>query len=282
MNPTGPDTGTERVVRGGSWDFTARFCRVSGRRSYHPNGGYVCNGLRLVLDNVETYTVNGATFKMINVEGGTFTMGASDNDTEAYDNEKPAHQVTLSNYSIGETEVTQELWVAVMGNNPSSHKGDMQYPVENVSWVNCQTFIDKLNEMTGKTFRLPTEAEWEYAARGGNMSHGYLYAGSNNIDEVAWYRNNSNAITHPVSSKLPNELGLYDMSGNVYEWCQDWYEDYSSAHQTNPTGPASGVLRIGRGGGASSFGYAKYCRVTYRDKFSPSYVTYVIGLRLAM
>ncbi len=237
----------------------------------------------------ETYTVNGVSFKMVAVEGGTFTMGATaEQGSDALDNEKPAHEVTLSSFSIGETEVTQALWQAVMGSNPSDFTGDLNHPVETVSWNDCQTFITKLNEMTGKTFRLPTEAEWEFAARGGNLSQGYKYAGSNTIGDVAWYDGNSYALgsshpdygTHPVGTKAPNELGLYDMSGNVWEWCQDWYGSYSSSPSTNPTGPASGSYRVNRGG--SWFLSAWYCHVSNRSSDSPSYANNDVGLRLAL
>ena len=162
---------------------------------------------------------------------------------------------------IGKTEVTQELWEAVMGSNPSEFNGS-NLPVENVSWEDCQTFIRKLNALTGKNFRLPTEAEWEYAARGGNNSRGYKYSGSNTVSNVAWYKDNSSSTTHPVATKAPNELGIYDMSGNVEEWCNDGYGDYTSASQTNPTGPNSGSDRVYRGG--SWFYYAFACRVSGR------------------
>ncbi|MBR6284417.1 MAG: SUMF1/EgtB/PvdO family nonheme iron enzyme, partial [Muribaculaceae bacterium] len=228
-----------------------------------------------------TFTVNGVTFKMVAVEGGTFTMGATEEQgSDAYDWEKPTHQVTLSSYSIGETEVTQALWQAVMGSNPSHFTGNLQRPVERVSWNDCQTFITKLNELTGATFRLLTEAEWEYAARGGNKSKGYKYAGSNTIGGVAWYSSNSSSTTHPVATKAPNELGLYDMSGNVWEWCQDWYGNYSSEAQTNPTGPTSGSSRVDRGGGGISG--ARNCRVSNRDLLTPSLTPYDQGLRLAL
>ena len=207
----------------------------------------------------EIFTVGGVSFKMIPVEGGTFTMGATaEQGSDAYDWEKPAHEVTLSSYCIGDAEVTQALWQAVMGSNPSYFTGNLQRPVERVSWNDCQTFITKLNQLTGKTFRLPTEAEWEYAARGGNKSQGYKYAGSNTLGDVAWYDGNSSSTTHPVATKAPNELGLYDMSGNVWEWCQDWYGSYSSGAQTNPTGPTLGSARVYRGG--SWYYYASSCR----------------------
>jgi formylglycine-generating enzyme required for sulfatase activity len=229
---------------------------------------------------IETFTVNGVSFNMIKVQGGTFTMGAtSEQGSEADSDEKPTHQVTLSDYMIGETEVTQELWQAVKGSNPSDFSGT-NLPVERVSWNDCHTFITKLNELTGKTFRLPTEAEWEYAARGGNKSKGYKYAGSNTLSDVAWYTDNSGSKTHTVKLKQANELGLYDMSGNVWEWCQDWYGSYSSAAQTNPTGPTSGSDRVLRGG---SWNYnARRCRVSYRNYNTPTITIYYLGLRLAL
>ena len=156
-------------------------------------------------------------------------MGAtSEQGEDADSDEKPAHQVTLSDYYIGETEVTQALWKAVMGTNPSNFKGDSN-PVEKVSWNDCQEFIRKLNSLTGRTFRLPTEAEWECAARGGNQSKGYKYSGSNKIKDVAWYDGNSKDKTHAVKTKPSNELGLYDMSGNVNEWCWDLYGAYDGS-----------------------------------------------------
>ena len=223
----------------------------------------------------KVYTVNGVSFKMIAVKGGTFQMGSDD----GYEWEKPVHQVTLSDYYIGETEVTQELWTAVMGSNPSKFTGNMQRPVEMVSWNDCQTFISKLNQLTGETFRLPTEAQWEYAARGGNKSKGYIYSGSNEIDEVAWYEYNSGGMTHPVQTKAPNELGIYDMTGNVYEWCTDWYGAYSSAAQTDPTGPATGSDRVYRGGSWGSD--ATFCRVANRNNYTPTNSYFHLGLRLA-
>ena len=230
---------------------------------------------------IETFTVHGVAFKMVRVVGGTFQMGAtSEQGSDADSDETPVHSVTLSDYYIGQTEVTQELWKAVMGSNPSYFKGDNQRPVEKVNWNDCQEFIEKLNRLTGKNFRLPTEAEWEYAARGGNKSRGYKYSGSNNPDAVAWYYYNSGSKTHPVATKQSNELGLYDMSGNVYEWCQDWYGGYKSNSQTNPTGASKGSRRVLRGGswGSSAGGV----RVSDRDDYSPDYRDSNLGLRLAL
>ena len=208
------------------------------------------------------FSIGNVRFEMVRVEGGTFTMGATaEQGSDANEDEKPAHQVTLSSYMIGKTEVTQELWEAVMGSNPSDFKGS-NLPVEEVSWEDCQTFIRKLNALTGKNFRLPTEAEWEFAARGGNNSRGYKYSGSNTVSNVAWYKDNSSSTTHPVATKAPNELGIYDMSGNVWEWCSDWYGSYSSSSQYNPTGSNTGSSRVLRGG--SWFYYAFACRVSGR------------------
>ena len=216
---------------------------------------------------------------MVYVEGGTFTMGATSEQQEPDYDEKPTHRVSLSSFYIGKYEVTQALWKAVMGSNPSNRKGD-NLPVENVSWNDCQTFLRKLNAMTGKNFRLPTEAEWEFAARGGNRSRGYQYSGSKKINDVAWYYNNSGGETHPVGTKAPNELGIYDMSGNVWEWCQDWKGSYSSSTQTNPKGPSSGSFRVNRGG---SWGNnARCCRVANRYDYAPGGRYSCLGLRLAL
>ena len=230
--------------------------------------------------NSGKFTVNGVSFEMVCVEGGTFHMGAtSEQEDDADSDEKPVHSVTLSSYYIGKTEVTQALWQAVMGSNPSYFKGSA-LPVESVSWDDCQEFIQKLNRLTGRNFRLPTEAEWEFACRGGNNSRGYKYSGSNDIDNVAWYWDNSGGKTHPVGTKAPNELGIYDMSGNVWEWCSDWYADYTSYSQTDPTGPQSGSGRVRRGGG---WGYcARDCRSSNRDGRIPTYRIIHLGLRLAL
>ncbi len=237
------------------------------------------------------FTVGGVSFQMIAIDGGTFTMGVDSAAVEAGVanlDELPAHEVTLSPYSIGQTEVTQELWQAVMGTNPSSFTGDLQRPVEQVSWDDCQEFISRLNAITGKNFRLPTEAEWEYAARGAAKSHGTLYAGSDVINDVSWYYFNSYAVgvdspdygTHPVAMKHGNELGLYDMCGNVYEWCADWYAPYTEEAQVNPVGPETGLRRVTRGGGWFSTGAEN--RITFRNYESPGSRNYSLGLRLAL
>ena len=233
----------------------------------------------VAVEGSRTFTVNGVKFTMVPVEGGTFTMGAtSEQGSDAEEDEKPAHRVTLCDYYIAQTEVTQALWEAVMGSNPSFFEGD-NLPVEQVSWNDCQVFIQKLNQLTGKQFRLPTEAEWEYAARGGRKSQGYKYAGGNNIGSVAWYTGNSGIETHPIGTKQANELGIYDMSGNVYEWCSDWYGDYTSSSQSDPQGPSSGSGRVGRGGDYGSS--AGYCRVSNRYGILPGCRGDNLGLRLS-
>ncbi|MCR5193852.1 MAG: formylglycine-generating enzyme family protein [Bacteroidales bacterium] len=284
--------------------------------------------------NAMTVTVKGVSFRMIRVQGGTFTMGATaEQGSDADDDEKPAHKVTLSTYYIGETEVTQELWQAVMGSNPSRYKpketnaaqcsydafvadakrlnakkpgtmrvptrqewyaamvttsGTLKRPVEDVCWDDCQKFIRRLNQLTGKKFRLPTEAEWEFAARGGTKSRGYKYSGGNDIGTVAWYTVNaedkgessSDYGTHVVKTKQPNELGIYDMAGNVWELCQDCYGNYSDGAQTSPQGPSTGSCRVGRGG---SWNYsASQCRTSNRFCFIPHHSFNFVGLRLVL
>ena len=234
-----------------------------------------------VSDNAISIPVkNGINIDMVRVEAGTFTMGATAEMEDPNDNEKPTHRVTLTNdYYIGKYEVTQALWQTVMGNNPSMFKGD-NLPVEQVSWDDCQEFISKLNRITGKMFRLPTEAEWEYAARGGNKSRDYQYSGSNNLFDVAWFWNISGNKTHAVGTKQANELGIYDMSGNVCEWCQDWYGKYNSSSQVNPTGANSGLDRVYRGGGWRNG--ARGCHSSCRDGYAPGYRYNVLGLRLVL
>ncbi len=230
----------------------------------------------------ETITARGATFNMIFVQGGTFTMGAtSEQGTEdPGSNEYPTHKVTLSDYYIGETEVTQDLWISVMGGNDPAVHQSLPNPVENVSWNDCQEFIARLNQITGKHFRLPTEAEWEYAARGGAYQSDYKYSGSNNYADVAWYCENSNYTTHPVKQKQPNKLGIYDMSGNVHEWCYDVYGLYTAEAQTNPQGSNSSSDHVIRGG--AWLNTSNYCRVSYRYCYCVSQKNQYLGLRLAM
>lgn len=235
----------------------------------------------------KNFTVNGVTFTMVYVDGGSFMMGSSE-DPPGYtlNQERPVHKVTLSGYYIGKYEVSQRLWQAVMGSDPSPYKNPMpdnefiDVPVHNVSWNDCQEFIRKLNKLTGRQFRLPTEAEWEFAARGGVKSRGYKYAGSDNPSLVAWFDRKSPTYIGPSRDRRGNELGIYDMSGNVCEWCQDWYGDYSKSAQTNPKGPSSGSSRVNRGGG---WAYPLVlCRVTFRNWGSPSHAGSYVGLRLAL
>ena len=227
----------------------------------------------------EIFSIYGVTFAMIKVEGGTFTMGAtSEQGSDAESNEKPKHKVTLSDYYIGQTEVTQELWEAVMGTTIQQQRdkenrslvlkgtGD-RYPMYFVNLYECQQFVKALNsllynKLNGKKFALPTEAQWEFAARGGTKSNTYKYSGSNDINIVAWYSYNAQSSSHKVGLKAPNELGIYDMSGNVWEWCQDWYGGYKGFSQTNPTGSDKGNGYVYRGG--SWYNGAQSSRVSYR------------------
>lgn len=224
---------------------------------------------------------DGISIEMVKVEGGTFMMGATPEMKNSWTEERPIHQVTLTNdYYIGKYEVTQSLWCALMDNNPSYFKGD-NLPVEQVSWDDCQKFIYKLNDITGRKFRLPTEAEWEYAARGGKKSRGYQYSGSNKISDVAWYSSNSEHKTQPVGLKLANELGLYDMSGNVDEWCFDRFGFYSALSQTNPLGADDGICRVYRGGSWEQT--AGFCRSSDRSNYGTSKNRiYNLGFRLAL
>ena len=220
--------------------------------------------------------------EMVFVLGGTFIMGCTDGHiSDCSPNEIPAHQVTVSSYNIGKYPITQAQWKAVMGNNPSHFKGD-NLPVEQITWNEVQKFLLRLNEKTGKNYRLPTEAEWEYAARGGDKSKGYRYSGSNNVNDVAWYDKNSGGSTHPVGTKQPNELGIYDMSGNVYEWVQDIYKvGYPSSHQINPTGPTSGTAhRVLRGGNWNRD--VSRCRVSDRATGEKGWKNSMFGFRVVL
>lgn len=217
---------------------------------------------------------------MVRVEGSTFMMGATpEQGEEAFNDEKPTHRVTLSTFYIGRYPVTQEQWKAVMGSNPSYFQGE-RHPVEQVNWMDCQDFVQKLSEMTGMTFRLPTEAEWEYAARGGKKSKGYKYSGGDLLPQVAWYNDNSGSTSHEIGQKSPNELGLYDMSGNIWEWVQDWKGDFTEGDQINPTGPETGDERICRGGGWNR--EHDRCRVSYRGDDLPDLRYRSLGLRVVL
>jgi len=220
------------------------------------------------------------SFVMKRIKGGTFCMGGTSDMDIPYDDEKPTHHVTIDNYYIGETEVTQEIWKTVMGNNPSVFRGD-RLPVECVSWLDCQRFIKRLNKITGRKFRLPTEAEWEFAARGGNNSKQYKFSGSDNLLSVAWYKDNSDQKTHDVKTSRSNELGLYDMSGNVWEWCQDCKMPYPEHRQKNPLGVgASDAEYVIRGGCWDDI--ENDCRPSMRNECAPNDVYSTIGFRLAL
>jgi formylglycine-generating enzyme required for sulfatase activity len=221
--------------------------------------------------------------RMVKVEGGSYVMGCADEkDTSCYYWEKPAHKVTISEFYIGKFPVTQKEWEVIMGYNPTFSKQCPDCPVENVSHNDAMKFIEKLNMLSGKNYRLPTEAEWEFAARGGNKSKGYRYAGDNDIKAVAWYHGNSGKGTQPVGKLKPNELGLYDMSGNVWQWCSDWFygEYYSHSPTENPKGPdgTNDNQRVVRGG---SWWYeAPHCRVTNRDRYTTDAKDDDVGFRL--
>ena len=218
--------------------------------------------------------------EMVFVAGGSFTMGCTfEQGSDCASDEKPSHEVQLTGFAIAKYEVTQALWKQVMGNNPSRFKGD-SLPVENVTWDDVQVFLQRLNAKTGKNYRLPTEAEWEYAARGGQQSRQTMFAGGSELETVAWCSSNAENSTHNVGTRQPNELGLYDMSGNVWEWCSDYYGQYPSDKQTNPTGAKKGTARIVRGGCYAAVG--RQCRVASRKSLYQGGKDYMTGFRLAM
>ncbi len=226
----------------------------------------------------QTFTIDSVTFTMIGVEGGTFTMGATQDMLDPYDDELPMHKVTLSSFMLGETEVTQALWEAVLDYNPSNFLHP-ELPVDNVAWEECQDFIDRLNGLTHQHFRLPTEAEWEYACRGGQKSRHTPFSGSQVLDEVGWYKGNCKE-PQPTRLLMPNELGLYDMAGNVWEWCSDYYASYPEDSVVNPKGPLEGNYHVCRGGCWS--GSDKGCSPTTRSRLKLGGRRNVVGLRLAL
>ncbi|MCX8481543.1 MAG: formylglycine-generating enzyme family protein, partial [Sediminibacterium sp.] len=297
--PTNTDsvkTITNTGILNGTYTITINSF-ISGS-SYYVRAFIVIGGNYIYSTNVVSFTtttlptsVTNLYNNMITVNGGTFTMGCTPKQLQ-YNGDgyscnvgtPSTQQVTLSTYKICKFEVTQQLWVDVMGSNPSYFNGgiygtNLQRPVEQVSWNDCQAFITRLNQLTSKNYRLPTEAEWEFAARGGNNNDSYYYSGSDNLDSVAWYSSNSGNTRHAVGTKQANQLGLYDMSGNVWEWCSDWYGNYSSSAVTNPIGTASGSSRVVRGNWYDAVGYE---RVSHRNNHFPSSEFLAVGFRLVL
>jgi len=309
-NPQGPLTGTHRVLRGGSWNLPAWHSRVTTRFNYEPQTSSSNLGFRIALEppeiirehsseNNRKFKIDNINFEMIYVEGGTFIMGCTSNPKDCFLNEEPAHSVTLSDFYVGKFQVTQQLWSKVMGTTLRQQRllidsllvlygeGNL-YPMYYVNYKDCIEFCKKLNQLLsqqlpeGYKFSLPTEAQWEYAARGGNKSKGYLYSGSNAIGKVAWYEEICYEKTNKVGAKKGNELGIYDMSGNVWEWCLDWFDGdyYSYSPSTNPTGPTYGYQRVLRGGSWRSIDQA--CRVSCRSASFPNERASNYGFRLAL
>lgn len=260
-----------KCIKGG---YDKRIVMQQHEERVRLSGDCISFEVRAMLSNKSIISTDG--FEMVFVKGGTFQMGSNKGDND----EKPIHTVTLSDFYIGKYEVTQKQWKAFMDSNPSNFTNCDNCPVERVSWKDIQEFIKKLNQKTGKNYRLPTEAEWEYAARGGIKSRGYKYAGSNNLADVAWHDENAGNKTHPVGQKAANELGIYDMVGNVWEYCSDWYGSYSSSSKRNPLGPASGNGRVRRGGGWKD--KVRYLRVSNRNSWNPDHRNYNLGFRLTM
>jgi formylglycine-generating enzyme required for sulfatase activity len=247
-----------------------------------PNGRLQKEAIAAIADlKKPAATTDPMAATLVLVKGGTFTIGClAGRDSNCFDDEKRPSQVTLSSFYMGQTEVTQAQWREIMGKNPSYFKNCDDCPVEQVSWNDVQDFLSKLNNRSGGAqYRLPTEAEWEYAARGGQLSRGYTYAGSNQMDDVAWYVGNADKKTRPVKSKKPNEFGLYDMSGNVWEWCSDWYDFIYQSSLTDPIGPKAGFTRVNRGGSIRS--EPRSCRAASRGNNGPGFRDSNLGFRLA-
>lgn len=243
--------------------------KVAARLIESVEGSSTSSGNSLfTFGEVEIFTVNGVSFDMVKVDGGEFMMGSYEGDND----EQPVHTERVGTFYMGKTEVTQKLWTAVMGSNPSRFRGE-NLPVENVSWFDCQEFVERLSRLTGRIFRLPSEAEWEYASKGGSRSRNYKYSGSNDLYRVGWYNENSSGTTHPVGMKLDNELGIFDMSGNVWEWCSD---NYSSSYSS----PRNSPYRVNRGGSWNNS--PENCRSANRSNNSPGDRNDNLGLRLAL
>jgi formylglycine-generating enzyme required for sulfatase activity len=286
-NPIGAISSHGVVYRGGNGFNEAFNCRISERGRYFYDEGAQAIGFRLVLSNEQVFeskdtlvfnykseTLFGS--EMVFVEGGVFQMGSNMGKTA----EKPPHSVSIQSFYIGKHEVTQSQWREIMGNNPSAFSDCEDCPVETVSWNQVQDFVRILNDKTKKNYRLPTEAEWEYAARGGRFSKGYFYSGSDDINDVAWYDSNSGDVTHPVGTKQANELGIHDMSGNVYEWCSDWYLAYDGVTKVDSEGPAFGENRVRRGG--SYYSNDNYCTPSSRNGGNPEKYLFLFGVRLVL
>ncbi len=274
---------TTNVQSGVTVEEFEKACRQLASALFKSGGGmpYVARESIEVPGEDFIETVYGINMKMVYVEGGDFLMGGTSEQGGDIDNdEKAVRRVSVDSYYIGAFEVTQGQWEKVMGTNPSNFRKGADYPVERVSWEDAQAFCQELSRKTGKTYCLPTEAQWEYAARGGHKNEGTKYSGSWSIDAVAWYSGNSGQSTHPVGTKRPNVLGLYDMSGNVWEWCSDWYGDYRTYDTRNPTGASSGTYRVTRGGSWSV--NARDCRVSYRSSGTPDYRGSRIGFRVVL
>lgn len=286
------DLPTKTVYSGAADEFTSELTGLNAETTYYYRA-YATNEAGTAYGEEFSFTtsaaselsveVNGLTIDLVLVEGGTFNMGATDEEPYSYEYEKPVHKVTLDSYYIAKYEVSQALWIEIMGSNPSSLVQNNACPVDNVSYLQCLNFVQALNERTGLSFSLPTEAQWEYAARGGNKSEGYMYSGSDDATVVGWVIENMTEFgQHPCGEKAPNELGIYDMTGNVNEWCYDRYALYSADDQVNPSGPDSGSDLFVVRGGSYLCEAEKYCRNSKRMNWPSNYAQMDIGFRLVL